>query len=195
MSISLTGYNNIESGLFCNFVPTTQFGLPRAQYFSDYYKKVTVDGNDYQPLGKLLSISDTRNEVITSSSTLLVTFSAIPDSDLQDFLSYKVKGAKIIIKRLLIDPLTGVPLDIPGNPVGRFFGSVNNYVVSEEYDWQTKQASPIVSLECASYIDVLTQTKNGRRTNDADFRGDIDLIMRRVTALTNANINFGGPSR
>lgn len=195
MAISLSGYENIESALIVKIQTGASSIYFPTTYLSDYYKPIEYDGDTYLPMGSLVSISDTINEINTSGYNLTVTLNPNVDDLVIDylpgFLNYKIAGAEIQIRRMIFDPATGNALNIAGNPAGRFFGYINNFSIDEEYDIVGKRSSPIINLECSSYISVLQKGKSGRRTNHDDFVINLDYCMYRVSTLVNQPINFG----
>jgi hypothetical protein len=197
----LTSYKAIESGLFVRLTvgeyrqvsgdsPTST-----VLRFSDYARTVTVNGESYQGIGRLLGITASRSELRTSSDTITVSLSGIPNTSLTEIINSKIKGSRIEVRRVLFNPTTGAQLSIAGNPVGRFFGVVNNYSLDETYDYSTRSSTNTVSLVCNSQVSVLGNKVTGRRTNPRDQKSFYpnDLSMDRVPNLAGANFNFGAP--
>jgi len=201
MSINLSGYTDIESGLFVRLeienYRTTPGGLATNQVlrFSDYYRTITISGEDYEPLGQLVSIGTATSEIKTSGDSMSIAISGIPDSNLQEILASDVKGSFIRVWRVLFDYKTGEVLSIAGNPTGRFFGYVNNYSLQEELEVLELSGTNTIILECSSYFSLINTFVNGRRTNPVDqkylFPGDTSFD--RVPNLVGNNYNFGAP--
>ena len=192
MAIDLSSYSSIAAGLF---VRIDVASLASPLLFSDWSATVTVEGQSYTGLGKLLNITASGSELRTSSGDVTILISGIPNTSIAEILNNSIKGSKVEIRRVIFDPSTGVSLAISGNPVGRFFGFVNNYSLQEEYDIEGMQASNTIALQCASRIDTLMNKISGRQTNSTSQKKFFpsDLSMDRVANLTNSNFNFGAP--
>jgi hypothetical protein len=199
MTINLSSYKTIQSNLFVRIqvdqYRTTSTGgyTQEILRFSDSLQTVTINAEQYLPLGRLMSIGDSRSELRVTGNELDIVLSGIPDTSLTEILYSKIKGSPVRIYRLLSDASTGVALNIPGNPAGRYRGFVNNYSLNEEYDTDTRTSSNTIVLNCASSIDVLTNKFAGRKTNPQSqkkfYPGDIS--MDRVPTLENATFDFG----
>ena len=148
----------------------------------------------YQSVGQLMNITGNQSELRPSTGNITVTLSGIPDAKLKEIIASKIKGSYVQIFRVILDE-NGDPLDIEGNPLGRFFGLVTNYTLDETYDLGTGQATNTIGLVCANWLEVLGKKKTGRKTNpedmDAYYTGDNSFD--RVPSLVNANFNFGEP--
>jgi hypothetical protein len=96
---------------------------------------------------------------------------------------------------MLFDATTGTQLAITGNPVGRFFGLVNNYSLQEDYDVTARTSSNTIVIVCSSAVEILNNKLAGRRTNPIDQKSfyPSDLSMDRVPKLVGANYQFGAP--
>jgi hypothetical protein len=96
---------------------------------------------------------------------------------------------------MLFDAATGTQLSITGNPVGRFFGIVNNYSLQEEYDVASRTSSNTIVIVCSSTVEILSNKVAGRRTNPQDQKAFYasDTSMDRVPNLVGASFNFGAP--
>lgn len=201
MSINLTGYTQIESALFVRIeienyrLTVGGAATPTVLTFSDYYRSIEIDSEDYLPLGKLVSIGTAKSEIKTSGDTMTIALSGIPDSQIQEILASDIKGSFVKVWRVLFDAETGTILSIAGNPAGRFFGYVNNYSLQEEYEILELSGTNTILFECASYFSLLNSFINGRRTNPVDqkFLYPTDTSFDRVPNLVGNNYNFGGP--
>lgn len=201
MAINLSGYTDIETGLFVKIevanYRTSPIGTPVAQdlLFSDYYREVAINGDTYLPLGGLVGLGNTRSEIKSSGDSLSITISGIPNDSLKEIIYSDIKGSPVSVYRVLFNATTGEQLAITGNPVGRFFGFVNNYSLDEESDSIELAGTSNIVLECSSYITLLNTFVNGRRTNPVDqtqlYLGDTSFD--RVPTLVGQNYNFGAP--
>jgi hypothetical protein len=93
----------------------------------------------------------------------------------------------------LFTPGTTNLIPITINPIGRFFGFVNNYQLAEDYSIETRTASNTIVMTCSSVVDVLDNKISGRKTNPASQKLYFpnDLSMDRVPSLVNSVFNFG----
>ena len=86
MPIDLSSYTSVETGLFVrievDYYKTAPGDTPTSTVlrFSDYRGTVTIDGESYVGLGRLLGITSTTSELKGSTSSVTITISGIPDS-------------------------------------------------------------------------------------------------------------------
>lgn len=194
-------YNNVETGLFVKLVIENYRTEPAGSAttetltFSDYHREVIISPDTYLPLGGLVSIGSSRSEIRSSGDSIRIGISGIPNSSLQEILYSDIKGSTVSVYRGFFDVETGDILPITGNPAGRFFGYVNNYSIDEELEVADLSGTHTITLECASYINLLKTYVNGRRTNPVDqsnlYAGDTSFD--RVPNLVGSNYNFGAP--
>ena len=198
---NLDAYYAIESHLFVRIVIDEYRTTPSGAYtsqtlrLSDMTRPYTVNGENYNGLGRLMSISSSNSELRVSAGEVIITLAGIPNSSIAEIVNSKIKGSSVQIYRGLFNSQTGAWLSIAGNPVGRFTGFVNNYSLNEEYDVDTRTSTNTLVLTCTSTVDVLANKVAGRRTNpqsEKKFYPD-DLGMDRVPTLVNATFNFGAP--
>ena len=195
--IDLTAYSRVETALFVRMTCNYYRALPgdtatvRTFTFSQYSVPVTIQGDVYQPLGQLLTISDSSSQLRVTGGEVTVGISGIPNSSIAEFVNSKIRGSSIQIYRVFFDAVTRQQLNITGNPVGRFQGIVNNYSLEETRSGP--QASNTILLTCASTVDVLNNKISGRRTNPVDQKAAYpgDTSFDRVPNLANSNFNFG----
>jgi hypothetical protein len=186
--INFTDQNNVETGIFVKLVipnyktSPSDPGVETVLTYTDYFQPVEIVNQD--PQGNIIS-TDTSNEVN-------IVISGIPNSRLQEFQLSTIKGGKVDVFRGLFDINGSV---ISERTLGRFFGIINNYFLQEEYDVETKQSSNTIVFVCSSYIDVISNKVNGRRTSRSDMRKFFpnDTSFDRVTTLANNIFDFGAP--
>jgi len=201
MPIDLSSYTSVATGLFARidveYYKDTPSATPTNQVlrFSDYIQDVSIGGEQYLGLGKLVGISTTTSELRNSSGSITITISGIPDTSIAEIVNSRIKGCPVEVYRVMFNAETGAALAISGNPVGRFFGIVDNYTIEEEYDIQTRRSSNTLALVCSSVLDILNNKIAGRKTNPTSqkFFYSSDLSMDRVPNLVGANFNFGAP--
>lgn len=204
MTPNLNGYNSIACALLVRITCTKYRTTPIGEYtteilkFNDSGYTVTLDMGDgnieeYRGLGRLVSISSSRNELRNSSNEVTIAITGIPDSSIAEIMNSKFKGSKVEIFRVLIDPQTGNVLNIPGNPAGRFYGLVTNFSLEETYDNSARLSTNTIGLVCTSHLGWLAQRIQGRRTNPYDqeayFPGDNSFS--RVPSLIGVTYNWG----
>lgn len=202
MTINLTSYGAIESGLFvkitCDYYRTTPDGSFTTEVlkFSDINRSITINGDTYVGLGRLLGITSSSSELRVSRNELTLTISGIPNSSIAEILNSRLKGSSVVVYRGVFNPANGQLLSISGNPAGRFTGIITNYSLTEEYDNQSRTASNTISIICASVLDILSNTSKGRRTNPDDEKKFFpnDVSMDRVSSLVGQYYNFGAES-
>jgi hypothetical protein len=201
MSINLTSYASIQSHL-CVRIQVDQYKATSGDsftsqtlLFSDSRSNITIGGETYLPLGNLMGITTTTSEIRASGDQLTITISGIPDTSIAEIVNSRFKGSSVKVYRMLFNAATGTQLAITGNPVGRFFGIVNNYSLQEEYDVTTRVSSNTIVIVCSSSVEILSNKVAGRRTNPQDQKGFYasDTSMDRVPNLVGASFNFGAP--
>lgn len=201
MAIDLSSYRSVETGLFVRIQVDEYRTTPSGGYtsevlkFSDYIRPITIDGESYTGLGRLLSLSSSASELSTTNQTLTLGLSGIPNSSIAEIVNSKIKGSPVEVWRVFFNPVTGAQLAITGNPAGRFFGIVDNYSLDEEFDYDSRESSNRITMTCNSILSVLDNKITGRRTNPIDQKlfYPTDVSMDRVPNLKDSYYNFGGP--
>lgn len=201
MPIDLSSYTAIETGLFVrievDYYKATAGSSPTATVlrFSDYRGTVTIDGESYVGLGKLLNITPTTSELRGSTGSITIGISGIPNTSIAEIVNSRIKGSPVKIYRMVFDPTTGTALAITGNPAGRFFGIVSNYSLEEDYSIDDRRSTNTISLICTSNMEFLDNKVTGRKMNPKGMKAfySSDLSFDRVPSLVGANFNFGAP--
>lgn len=188
--MDLSSYRSIQSNLFVriNLSYSSQILL-----FSDSRDSISLDGDTYVGLGQLMGITSTSSELRSTSRSITITISGIPNASITDIINSRLKGSKINIYRAIFDPVTRDALAIDGNPAGRFSGIVTNYAINEEIDPSARTATNTITIMCSGIVDVLANTTKGRRTNPQDQKlyYPSDTAMDRVPDLVGAYFDFG----
>jgi len=195
---NLDSYTSVKTGLFVRLQVDEYRTSSGAAYsaqvltFSDYDTAKTIGSDTYTPLGKLLNITPSTSELRSSSNTITVTLSGVPTNAINEIVHSKIKGAPLKIYRGYFDVGTGAQI---GDYEGRFFGSVNNYSIQEEFDVTERSAANLVLLECNSSVDLLSQKVSGRKTNPQSNNKFYpnDTSMDRVPTLKGTKFDFGAP--
>jgi hypothetical protein len=195
--INLENYSSIATALFVR-LEIPDYGITR---FSDYNRVIAMpesDGQlyDYTALGQLMSVSATGTNLRSTAGEVTVSLSGIPAENINQVLNYKVKGSSIQIRRGIFDPVTNLFLDIEYNPLGKFWGIVNNYEIVDDIPTGSQTGTVTIGLVCTSTFDILSIKLSGRRTNPIDQKlwYPSDVSMDRVPTLANSNYNFGAPT-
>ncbi len=193
--IDLNSYRAIESNLLVLIVLDNQ-----TITMTDSTTPITVNGYTFEAMGKLLAVSSSNSDLRPGTDDISVAISGIPNTMISEVINSRFKGSQIEVARYLKDPVTGTPLSITPNPVGRFFGIINNYSLQEDYDNEDRSASNTIELSCSTLVRFLQGKVPGRRTNPLDIKAHsnryfnyTDLSFDRVPNLTNAYFNFGAP--
>lgn len=196
--IDLSSYNAIRTALFVRVQVDEYRTTPNGAFsqevltFSDHTVIYSINGEVYENLGNLMGITTTNSELRTSSSSVTISLSGIPNSAIAEIVNSKIKSAPVRIYRGYFDPGSGALI---GDIQGRFSGFVNNYSLEEEFDVDSRTASNTITLECASTIDILSRKTSGRRTNPESMKRfyPTDISFDRVPTLENTTFDFGNP--
>lgn len=191
MALDLSAYRSIQTNIFITL------DIPNYEVltFSDYHKTYTLSGTSYQGLGQLLSITDTTSNLRAASNELTFSISGIPEGNVADVITRKIKGSPLTVKRAFFDSVTGELLNIAGNPVGKFKGVISNYTITDDLDEGARTGSFTITFVATSVIDLLNNKVTGRRTNPIDEKEfyPTDESFDRIPALAKSNFNFGAP--
>lgn len=199
--LGLSGTTSIGTALFVklevDYYKASSTDTPTSQVltFSDFSRPISFQGYDYTGLGGLLGISSTISQLKSSNSNVTITISGIPNTKIDEIVNSRIKGSKITIYRALFDSNGTLISGINPNPVGRFYGFVNNYTLDEEYDINARTAKNTMSMICSSRQEMLSNKVAGRKTNPSSQKTfySTDVSMDRVPNLVGANFNFGVP--
>ena len=199
--LGLANISSIGTALFVklevDYYKATAAAEPTSQVltFSDFSRPITFGGYSYTGLGGLLGISSTTSELKSSNSSVTITISGIPNGSIEEIVNSRIKGSKVTIYRAIFDSNGALRSDISPNPVGRFYGFVNNYSLDEEYDIDARTAKNTIAIICSSKQELLGNKVAGRKTNPSSQKTfySTDVSMDRVPNLVGANFNFGVP--
>jgi len=193
MALDLSAYRSIQTNIFI------KLDIPGYQVltFSDYYKELVLEGVNYQGLGELLAVSDTESNLRATAQELTFAISGIPQGNVAEVLSTKLKGSSVVIKRGFFDANTGELLSLPINPIGKFKGVISNYVIADDLDEGSRDGTFTITFVATNVIDLLNNKVTGRRTNPIDEKAffPTDNSFDRVPSLTKSNFNFGAPTQ
>lgn len=205
---NLNSYRHIQSNLFVkmsvqDYRETSSGGYTsQTFFFSDSNTQKTINGDVYEPLGQLIGITNTSSELRANGDDVTVTISGIPNSVISTVINSRFKGSAVEIYRGLFDATTGNLLNVSPNPLGRFFGVVNNYSIQEDFDNTARTATTSIIFTCSNLVSVLQNKIPGRKTNPNDLKSFSnryysynDLSFDRVPNLVGSNFNFGGTAQ
>lgn len=179
-------------------------GANQTDYLTDATTNLTVDGKEYFAADKFLSISGTKNAIDSDNDSVTITINTInatsfksaystsnryvytPNFFIRDNGQKKVKGSSIVLKRVFLDESGGLATTVSPNPIGRFYGFVKTFTITDVEDPVTKTGYGHLVLNCASKKSVVFSTISGRFTN----RKDIEEAQN-VPRLAGANLNWG----
>lgn len=191
MVVDLSSTKHIQNNTFVR-IEVPDYDTLR---FSDYHMEYDINGETYDNLGNLVTVTDTSSELRAAPAQVQITISGIPTNFLSEILGAKVKGSDVQIHRALFDPITGALLSLSSNPTIKFRGIVSNFEISNELQEGTQDGSLLLILQCSSVVDLLTNKIAGRRTNPIDQKAlySTDVSFDRVPSLAKSNFNFGAP--
>lgn len=200
---NLSDYGAVETALFVDWeyeIPVFSYAS-QTERFSNFYRPVTIDGNVYAPMEKLITITPMKNQLNSSDSGITLTWTGMDANDnfndwadnVREFLNreyYSVKGSKITIRRAFFEPNTNnlLPLDV--NPVIRYRGIVTNWSFKETYDPVAKVASVILTVNTTDIKNYLKSYASGRFTDPRDD-GFNDKNFERIKKLKGQKIEWG----
>ena len=191
MSLDLSNYGAVQTNVF---VDIDIHDYERVT-FSDYHKSYDIGGITFDGLGQLLSVTNVSSSLRAAPSDLTISISGIPNKNISDFITRKIRGSRVNVTRAFFDPTTGDLLSVAGNPAGMFKGVVSNFEVADELDSGDDLGTVTVTFTCTSIVDLLNNKVTGRRTNPIDQKEyyPLDTSMDRVPRLAKSNFNFGAP--
>jgi hypothetical protein len=203
MTINLSSYNNIETGLFvriaCDKYRATEGDsfTSTVLRFSDINRPITIASESYTGLGRLLGITASSSELRVTTNDVTITLSGIPNSSIEEIIASRLKGSTVKIYRGIFNSTTGALLSITDNPVQRFNGFITNFNLGEEYDYDNKNASNTIVINCSSTVSILERRVSGRKTNPESMKYfySTDISMDRVNAINGTYFDFGAPTK
>lgn len=147
-----------------------KIGLSTPEYLTTAYKQVAFSGDNYDPLGHLLSVSPITESLAIRVNSIDLTLSGVDQSFIATFLSQNLTNKTLQIWLGFLDS-SG---DLVPNPIEVFSGRVDNFNVNEN----TLSGSTEIKVTAANHWVDWEKTA-GRRTNDEDqqlyFPGDKGL--------------------
>lgn len=188
MPVNLTGYRTIQTNLFVR-IDVNNSGS-EIWRFSDYESSFNILGEEYLPLGQLLGIGRTKSEITPTTNPISITISGIPNTEIAEVLSAKLKGSSVKIFRAFFETDTGV---LVGTVANRFVGKLKSYAIDEVYDVPTRTASNTIALNIDSTVSVYAKKTSGRTTNPQSLKSFYpgNPSFNRVPTLKGEFWDFG----
>jgi hypothetical protein len=197
MSVDLSGYDTAVGICQCVKLDIPGYGIIRLSTYHRPINLIESDGisYEYSAAGILLNISEGVSELRASSFETVVGLTGIPPIYAVTVQATQLRGSRIDIYRVFTDPVTDAVLAIAGNPVFMFRGVVVNYGFSETINEFSQDASLVISLNCASLVDMLKNKITGRRTNNESMVQfyPTDTSFDEITKLIGKPFDFGAP--
>lgn len=162
--------------------------------FSDDYADLVFDNVLYTALGNLMSVTSTFSDLESTSDTVTIVLSGIPNRSIEEIVKSKIKSAPVTIYRGFFNADGSVINDLDiDNLLLRFEGYVNNYSLQEDWDAETRTASNTIAIDVGSKVDVLQRKVSGRKTNPVNMARyyPSDKSFDNVPALVDQKVNFG----
>lgn len=195
---TLNDYNSIRTALIVKIDVDYYWNGSGYSYqaltFTDNFTDMEFDGLTYTALGRLLSVSPISSELRSTSQSLVIQVSGIPNTSIQEITYSRLLSAPVYISRVFMDTdgnlLTLSDID---NPMQRYVGYIDNYSLNEEWDDDNKLATNTITIDVNSSIDIVSKKIGGRATNPASMKKyyPTDVSFDRVPALANQPVNFG----
>lgn len=195
--IDLSSYTTVRSALFVRIQIDEYRINSSASYtsevlnFSDHNTNYVINGETYENIGNLLSITSSTSELRATPDSVNITIAGIPiNPNIYEIVHSKIKSAPVDIYRGYFTSAG----TLIGSIQGRFSGFVNNYSLNEDIDFVQKEGTISVQLECASNTGILSNKVAGRRTNPVSMKKFFsnDTSFDNVPTLENTEFMFGG---
>lgn len=192
MAINLSAKESIQANYFVR-MDIPNYTVLR---YSDYHRPFDINGETYQNLGSLVSITSTDSNLRAAPKDITIQIGGIPESSITDVLANDFKGSPVQVYRALFDSVTGeLDSSVSPNPTGRFRGIISNFELSDDIDTGSDTGTLLLVFTCSSVVEVLGNKIGGRRTNPLDHKDFYpnDKSFDRVPRLAKSNFNFGAP--
>ena len=154
--------------------------------FSSSYKTETIDGQNYTPLGGLLSVGAQNRDIRVTSGDTTIALSGVSGNNIPIVLGTKVRGSELEVLRGFYNSNM-----VLTNTYARFTGIVTNYGISEDREELVDNFT--VTISASSYKTVLENRIAGRKTNKESWRyfNSNDSSMDNVYAISGVQFDFG----
>lgn len=157
--------------------------------FSTSYKKETIGGVEYTPMGGLVSVGQQQRDLAVTSFDTSIGLAGVDPANISLVLANNIRGSEVEILRGFYSD--GGRLT---NTYSRFTGIVTSYTISEQREDDIDAFTVVIN--CSSYKSILENNVGGRRTNTDAWRvfyAGTDTSMDNVVNLNGAYFDFGVP--
>lgn len=168
--------------------------LPAITYrYTNASAPVTVDGEIFNNLGSLMSISDVQNGVKANSADLTIAITGIDPDNVNLVLSADIKGSKIELYRGFLDSNNQIITTPTQQFFRRYSGIINNFAISEEFNDDMRIRVATCTLSSSSMRTVLENRNAGLKTNAEVWKSFYpnDASMDRVATIATTYFDFG----
>ena len=144
---------------------------------------------EFVPMGSLLSLTATKNELAATQSQLSISLSGLPETTMWKMLNNPIKNTRVNIYRVFYDTETKSVINT--NPFGRFTGTVSYFTVE---DSPGTPGSCSITLVCNNKTTDLSKVV-GRNNGpiSMQFYFPNDTSYDRIINLVGTRYNFGSP--
>lgn len=156
--------------------------------FSSAYNDQVIDGQNYTPLGGLLSVGVQQRDIRVTSADTSISLSSINGDNIFAVLGTKIRGSELLIQRGFYDSNY-----VLTNVYQRFSGIVTSYNISEELDNDSNTDTFTVTINASSFKTVLANRIAGRKTNGQSWKefNPTDTSMDQVYSIAGRTFDFG----
>lgn len=156
--------------------------------FSSAYNDQVIDGQNYTPLGGLLSVGVQQRDIRVTSADTSISLSSINGDNIFAVLGTKIRGSELLILRGFYDDNY-----VLQNVYQRFSGIVTSYNISEDLQDATNDDTFTVTINASSFKSVLENRIAGRKTNGQSWKefNPTDTSMDQVYSIAGRTFDFG----
>jgi hypothetical protein len=157
--------------------------------FSTSYKKETIGGVEYTPMGGLVAVGQQQRDLAVTGYDTSVSLAGVDPANISLVLNANIRGSEVEIQRGFYTD--GGLLD---GVYPRFTGIVTSYTITEVREDNIDLFNVVIN--CSSYKSILENNIGGRRTSPDTWRaqyGSSDTSMDNVVNLNGAYFDFGVP--
>jgi hypothetical protein len=191
MSTYIEEVDSVDRIRSAEFIKLTVIGTnTNAIYtFSTSYKKETIGGVEYSPMGGLIAIGNQQRDLAVTAYDTSISLAGVDPANISLVLNTNIRGSEIEIHRGFYSDgglITGM--------YPRFTGIVTSYTISEQREDQIDSFSVVIN--CSSYKSILENNIGGRRTSPDIWKAlyaGTDTSMDNVVNLNGAYFDFGVP--
>ena len=147
-----------------------------------------IDGQNYTPLGGLLSVGVQQRDIRVTSADTSISLSSINGDNIFAVLGTKIRGSELLILRGFYDENY-----VLQNVYQRFSGIVTSYNISEDLQDSTNDDTFTVTINASSFKTVLQNRIAGRKTNGQSWKefNPTDTSMDQVYSIAGRTFDFG----